>query len=285
MLAILFGLTTALGWGTADFIARFTGRALGVETALLGMLGISAVLITIIGWSLGVDPLAAARTPWLTGLAGIGLMLGTYLLYTGLTRGPVGTVAAIVGSYPALNLVLAAAAGESPLLREWLLSGGVLAGVVLVSIGTSEAAGDVRGRRAVTIALALLSAVGFAVAIAAGQAASRLTNELEVTILARWIAAGACLFLFLFRQEMPHFEHRWLPLLTLQGTLDGAALLSLFAAGRSEGAAIAVVVAASFSAVTILLARFILAERITPLQGVGIVLVLGGVAALAALRT
>ncbi len=56
----LWGLTTALSWGGADFIARFTGRAFGHQTALLGMLGASAVILSLICWQ---SPAPFVRDP------------------------------------------------------------------------------------------------------------------------------------------------------------------------------------------------------------------------------
>ena len=47
---MFLGSMTALGWGSADFIARFTGRSLGHEHALFGMLSTSTVILTLIVW-------------------------------------------------------------------------------------------------------------------------------------------------------------------------------------------------------------------------------------------
>ena len=40
-LSVAFGLLVAVSWGSADFIARFTDKALGTRVALLGMFWIS----------------------------------------------------------------------------------------------------------------------------------------------------------------------------------------------------------------------------------------------------
>ncbi|MEE9210461.1 MAG: hypothetical protein V3U23_08400, partial [Kiloniellales bacterium] len=80
----LWGLATALSWGSADFIARFTGRALGHQTALLGMLGVSAVILSLIFWQADAPAgVPFVRDPsgwWLILLTGLGIMTATLLL-------------------------------------------------------------------------------------------------------------------------------------------------------------------------------------------------------------
>src|SRR5688500_1595646 len=107
----LWGLTTALCWGSADFIARFTGRALGHQVALFGMLSVGAVIMTLMVWIAGVPLVWTADGWWLIVLTGVGVMMATLLLYWGLVRGPVTVVAPIVGSYPAFNVALALSLG------------------------------------------------------------------------------------------------------------------------------------------------------------------------------
>ena len=64
---VLGGSLTALCWGGADFIARYTGRAMGHRTALLGMLVVSAVVITALAFAL--------RVPFSFNPAGFGYLL------------------------------------------------------------------------------------------------------------------------------------------------------------------------------------------------------------------
>jgi hypothetical protein len=63
MSTALWGVLSALGWGSADFIARFTGRKLGITVALFGMIAVGAVALTVavlaVGW--GPDCLGASR--------------------------------------------------------------------------------------------------------------------------------------------------------------------------------------------------------------------------------
>lgn len=281
----LWGLMTAVGWGSADFIARFTGRAMGHRTALLGMLAVGAVVFSLIVWRSGEPLVWDLSGWWLLLLTGVGIMAATLLLYWGLARGPVTIVAPIVGTYPALNVALAVALGARPSALDWTAMLGVMLGVVAVARSArsfEDPVGYTRAQLRRTIAIALASAVGFAVAIAAAQYASLVYGELQTVWLGRWISLLACAGLFVLRREAPRLPARWWPPVALQGLLDGGAYVALLAGSQGPGAEIAVVVASGFSAVTVVLARIVLREAMTWAQWAGIAMIVTGVAVLSA---
>lgn len=287
----LWGLATALGWGSADFIARFTGRAMGHQTALLGMLGASAVMLGLIFWQAG----APAGTPfvddpsgwWLIGLAGIGIMTATLLLYWGLARGPVTVVAPIAASYPALNVALAVILGARPSALDWAAMVAVMLGVVAVARAArsfEDPASYTRAQLRFTIGLSLGAALGFAATIFVAQQASYLYGELQTVALSRWVSLAACALLFLVRRRAPRMPLRWWPWIGLQGLLDGFAYIALLAGSQGPGAEIAVVVGSGFGAVTVLLARIVLREAMTWAQWGGVAAIVAGVAVLSGLH-
>ncbi len=279
----LWGLVTALGWGNADFIARFTGRALGHESALLGMLGISAVVFVFLLWGSGTPLVLDPSGWWLLLLTGLGVMVATLLLYWGLARGPITLVAPLVGTYPALNVAFAVALGVRPSLLGWAAMLVVLIGVLVVAHSArsfEDSAVYTRAQLRKTIGIALASSLIFAVTFAAAQEAAQVYGELQTVVTARWISVLCCLGLFLLKREAPRLPMRWWPILTLQGLLDGGAYLALVAGGMGEGGEIAIVVSSGFGAVTVLLARVFLREAMTWAQWGGIVLIVGGVAVL-----
>jgi len=293
----LGGALTALGWGSADFIARFTGRALGHVTALFAMLGVSAVILTAIVLGLDVTVRADAAGWWLVGLMGVGLMIATALLYQALVRGPVTIVAPIVGSFPAFNIVLALVLGVRPsavawaamlsVLAAWAAMLSVLAGVVVVARATRDFEGTAHYTRAhlrKTVWLSLASSVTFAVTVAAGQEAGAVYGELGAVCIARWVSFAACGLLLALRRELPRVPMRWWPVLAFQGVLDGGAYVALLAGSEGAGSAITAVVASTFSAVTVILARLVLREPMTWFQWIGVVMILAGVATLSSIR-
>lgn len=282
----LWGLTTALCWGGADFIARFTGRALGHRLALAGMLSVGVVVFSALVWRSGQplnwDPGGA----WLLLATGVGVMVATLLLYWGIARGPVTVVAPIVGAYPAVNVGLAVLAfGARPLAVQWLAMGGVMAGVLVVARCARQFEGEAgydRAQLRTTVAIALGSALAFAFTVGAAQAAMQIYGELQTVWLARCISLAAILGLLAWRREAPRIGGRWLPLILIQGLLDGTAYLTLLLGSHGDGAAIVVVTASGFSAVTVVLAWLILREPMTALQWAGVILIILGVGVLSA---
>jgi drug/metabolite transporter (DMT)-like permease len=195
--------------------------------------------------------------------------------------------APIAAAYPCLNLGGAVLQGHAPTPGEWLALVAVLAGVVLVARPPrgEEGEGDPPASVAPTVLLAAGAAVCFACSIELGQAAARRVGELAATTGARWAALLLAVALLAARRSWPRLSGGVaLPLVVVQGLLDGAAYLALFAAARRPGAVVAVVVASGFAAVTVLLARLLLRERLGAGQWTGTALVVGGVGALAALR-
>lgn len=283
----LGGAITALGWGSADFIARFTGRALGHVTALFAMLGVSAVILTALVVGLDVAVRAEPAGWWLVGLMGVGLMTATALLYQALVRGPVTIVAPIVGSFPAFNIVLALVLGVRPALVEWAAMSSVLAGVVVVARATRGFEGTAHYTRAhlrKTVWISIASSLAFAVTVAAGQEAGAVYGELGAVCIARWVSFVACGVLLALRREVPRLPMRWWPVLALQGVLDGGAYVALLAGSQGAGSAITAVVASTFSAVTVILARLVLREPVTRVQWFGVAMILLGVATLSGFR-
>ncbi len=283
----LWGLTTALCWGSADFIARFTGRALGHRTALFGMLAVGAPVLSLIFWYSDVPLVRDISGWWLILLTGIGITTATLLLYWGLVRGPVTVVAPIAASYPALNVGLAVALGVRPNALDWIAMAAVMAGVIVVARAArsfEDPAGYTRQQLRFTIGLALGAALSFAATIVVAQQASHLYGELQTVALSRWVSLLACGLLLLARREAPRVPPRWWPWIGLQGLLDGGAYVALLAGSQGPGAEIAVVVSSGFGAVTVLLARLVLREAMTWPQWAGIAAIVGGVAMLSGLH-
>jgi drug/metabolite transporter (DMT)-like permease len=285
MSAVLLGLVTAVCWGGADFIARFTGRAVGPDVALSGMLVTSAVLLTFLFLATST-PLLESFAGWYLILAtGIGVMVATLLLYAALARGPIAMVAPIAGAYPAFNILIGLAAGIVPTGLQWIAILTVMGGVAVVARFAPEPGEDVTGDLRLTLVIALLAALAFALAISAGQAAARLHDELAVTAAARWVSVVAAFGYLVIRGRPLVVPAGWRWPVAAQGMLDGLAYVALFTAAHGPGSVIAAVVASSFAAVTVLLARFIVKEPMSLAQWVGIAMIVIGVGALSALRT
>ncbi len=275
---------TALGWGTADFIARFSGRALGYASALLGMLLVGSVVLTLyVVWA-DVELVWDFERLWLLGVCGISVAYATLLLYGGLGRGPVTVVAPIVSAYPALVVAVAFALGSRPSALQWAMMALVLVGVVVVARTApahDEDSDKVIGNRRVTVAMAIGAAVGFSLAISAGQHATPVYGEVQTLWLTRLVSLATLLFYFVLPGQSVVLPLRWWPILIVQGLLDGGAYMALFAGSHGANPELAAVTGSAFGAVTLLLARWILKEAMSGWQWAGVALIFGGVAVLA----
>lgn len=281
-----WGMMTAFGWGTADFIARYTGRAMGHVVALVGMLLISSLVMTAVAFAIELDFVWRWDGAEMLLLAGVGVMAGTLLLYWGLSRGPVTIVAPIVGSYPAINLVISVILGVRPSALQWALMLTVLAGVIVVSRASKSHEDGLEYTPAAlrkTLIIAFGAACGFAFGVIGLQAATPIYGEWQTVILSRWMSfAFAALFLLGQARGVPAVPLRWMPVLLVQGLLDGGAYLALVYGGDKIEGTLTIVVASSFSAITVVLARLILREAMSWFQWGGIFLIVGGVVALSA---
>lgn len=285
MNAALLGLVGALAWGVHDFLARFPSRKLGPTNTTFLVTATGFVALSL--WVLfdGTPDRLAWPSSWLAAVAGVFSALATLALFTALTLGPVSIVAPIAGAFPAPALLFAVVGGLRPSLAEWLAMTAVLAGVALVSQSGErhQAAGAIEpGKLKSVVGFSLLAGLSFAVSLTAGQAAAPVLGSIETAWLARVFALVTVALVYLKPSVKWQRPGRWLPFLAFMGCLDVLALTTIMAAGHMPNPAVATVVASSFSAVSVVLARIVLKEIIVPVQLIGMALIFGGVAVLTA---
>jgi drug/metabolite transporter (DMT)-like permease len=280
MTAILLGLAAAFAWGSADFAARFSGRALGPATALLTVSATGAVMVGLwlvtTGQPLPVSPGVAAL------LYGAFSVAGTLALYEALGRAPIATVAPLAGAFPAWGLAyLVLFDGLRPEPPTWAAMGLVMAGVWLVA--RSATGGGRHPASTVAIGLSVAAGLLFGMTLVAGLHATQAHGQAPALWLARAIGVLLLLPLVLRRRPRPLPPPRWLAVAAGQGALDTLAFVAVLTVRGEADAAIASIVSSTFGIVTIALARIFLREAVTRRQWAGIALTFGGIALLAAL--
>lgn len=280
----LWGAFSALGLGTADFMARFSSRAIGHASALLGMLITGCVILSV--WIALTDtPLVWTSAGWyLIAITGVATTVMTLLLYKGLARGPISVVAPIVASHPVLVVALAFLFGARPTLLQWIAMALTIFGVVVVARSASDDnPNEPRTDHAelrTTVWIAIGSMVAYAVLVFAGQRAVPVYGELQTLWMSRVTSLAVLIFFMAAAKQKPCLPVRIWPFLVVQGTLDAGGYLALFAGSAGEGAEVAAVVASTFGVVTVLLARAILKEKVNTAQWAGIALIFTCVAVL-----
>lgn len=275
---VLLGLGTAACWGVADFAARFLGRSIGALPALTLVTLFGAVELAAL-MAVRAQPLpplgAASPLVWAAAAATVAAM---WAFYEALCRAPLVVVAPLVGAYPAWGLLLGVALlGLRPDAADWAAMAAVILGMALVARGGDRAeAGQPEAAW-----LALGSGLVFAVAVLLAQQAGAEHGSAATVYYTRILGGGMLLAVLLVRARcIP--PPRWVAAAAAQAGADTGGYLLLYAAAAGLEAAIATVVSSAFGAVSVLLARVFLKERIRPLQAGGMVLVFGGVAWLAA---
>jgi uncharacterized membrane protein len=173
-MGILLGLTTALCWGSADLLARFSTRKIGtLRTMLYMQLAGLALLTAAMHWLGGWGPLAdgSGWRPWAWGIcAGFLNTLAMLALYRSFEIGKMSVVAPISASYPALTMLLSGMSGERLTAARFAGVGLILAGVMIVARGEKAREeinppdeGTPPGQRNAGVGWALISGAGFGV--------------------------------------------------------------------------------------------------------------------------
>src|SRR5436305_1480067 len=115
-MGILLGLVTALTWGGADFVARFSTHRIGTLRTMFYMQFTGFLLLTVsMRWFGGWGHLAdgSGWQPWAWGLlAGLLNACATLSLYRSFEIGKMAVVAPLSASYPALTLTLSWLSGD-----------------------------------------------------------------------------------------------------------------------------------------------------------------------------
>lgn len=285
MTAGLYGLIAALCWGSADFIARFTGRSIGHQQTIFGMIAVGTIALSLVFWWLELEIIPDFSRLWLLVISGVGIMYSTMLLYKALAMGPVTIVSPIVGSFPVFNVILAIILGARPDMVQWAAVISVLGGVWIVSYAADHFLHEIHYnekllRQAVLVALS--ASLGLGISVAASQEAARHYGELQTICASRWIGLITISLYFVYKKVLPRAVLTCWPLLTMQGLLDTTAYVVLMLAAHTSAPEMAVVTSSGFCVVTIILARIILKERMRFTHWVGVIFIVSGVSVLSA---
>ena len=310
-LGIPLGLSSGLCWGAADFFGGIQSRRLPALTVafwsqLAGALGLAVVLAiegsgpagSGFGPSLGPgDALGlGSAVAWAVesgvawGLAaGVGSGCALVLFYRGLAEGTMSVVAPISACGAVVPVAAAVLTGNQPGALAALGILAAITGVVLVSRPRSPSTGTpVRSGR--VVAMALGSALGFGlfyVFVDAGTAAAGTSGFSSSPL---WVIAGArtsslallsAIALFSRRSAL-RWPGRRIGAVALVGIGDTGANLLFAYAATTGNLAVVGVLGSLYPVATVILARWLLGERLSGGQNAGVVLALTGVGLLAA---
>ena len=305
-MGILLGLSAALSWGLADFLARFLTRRVGTLRTFLymqvaGLFMLSLALPALGGWGHLAD--GSGWRPWAWGaLAGSINAGATLALYRSFEIGKFAIVAPISSSFPALTVLLSMAAGEK-------FAAGRGAGIVLTLIGVilaaaaREPAGTAPQAGAETVAgsgqdghvgagaeaavdaknagvlWALVAAEGFGVLfwLLGFRVAPRVGAAAGVWIIRLTSMTIAFLAVLIARQPVRLRPVRlgWMVLGT--GLFDTGAYVCNNLGVVLEQVSVVSVLASLYGVVTVALAAILLREKLAVRQWIGVLLIFVGI--------
>jgi drug/metabolite transporter (DMT)-like permease len=276
----LFALVSSLLWGTSDFLGGTASRRLppmGVVAVseAVGLLGPVAVAIATgafdsptgyVGWAL----LAA-----LAGTAGI------VAFYRALSTGTMGVVAPIAALGVVVPVVVGLGQGDRPSVLQGV---GIAVGVIGIVLASGpELAANERSKLAAAMPLLLagVAAVGF------GLVFVSLDHGAETsTVMTLVVMRSASVVLLVGAGGFTGFDQlkvgvRDLPLLAVIGGFDVGANATFAYASKHGLLSVVSVLSSLYPAVTVILARSVHAERLRPVQLVGVLGALAGVSLIA----
>jgi drug/metabolite transporter (DMT)-like permease len=283
--SVLFGITAALCWGSADYLSRRQSERVGsyktVLYAHVMTLVVLAAFIPVLSPTLVVGPIAALVLT-ATGLVNFFAFL---LLYRAFHRGVVSVVAPVAYTYPAVTTVFSIILLGTILAWTNIIAiAWIIAGVVLMSTRFSQLRASLSGNRAPNIIAGVGPAIGASVFfgivyVGVGYSIPLVGYVLPVVFLRGVASAAGFLLAPLLKQEVRPSRSALSNTIIVMGILEAIGFLA-FSYGISQGgSSLPVVTAVSGmgGAVAAAYGLVFLRERLETNHVIGVVLSLTGV--------
>jgi drug/metabolite transporter (DMT)-like permease len=271
ILTILFGLSSALAWGAADFFGGLASRKARASQAVLygELFGLAALLAgAFLSGEALIDPLS-----WLLcAIAGSMGTLGLMLFFQAMIKGRMSIASPVAALTGAVLPVVAGSFTDG--FPGWLtLAGFVLALVAIWFISLPEGSPKSLRVRLADLGLPLIAGVGFGVYLILihrgsqvglfwPMIASRSTGVLTMVV-----------YMLVMRHSFVPARPAW-SLFILNGLLDVTGNGFYILSGQAGRMDIAAVLASLYPGATVLLAGLFLHERLGRLQWAGILVAL-----------
>lgn len=269
--AVAFGLLSAMTWGAGDFCGGMASKR-GRVTAVVVVSQLAGVTV-LIGLALFLAEPTPPAADWLRGAAaGISGAVGLLSLYRGLADGRMSVVASIAAIVTGLVPVLVGLWLEGiPSMLHLLGFGVALAAVWLISRsgpGMSIQRRDVR--------LSVIAGLGFGLFLVL---IGRVSSDAILWPLVAARVASICSLLFV---SILSGNAGWpatdlLATIVMAGLMDAAGNAFYALAARAGRLDTAAVLGSLYPASTVMLSRFILDERLSRRQWLGVAAALGAV--------
>ena len=264
---VVFGLAASLFWGSGDFNGGLASRRSNASSVVIAAYAIGCVLLIALAL-LWTEPFPSPIDILWGALAGLAGATGLIAFYSALSIGRMGIAAPVsailTASLPVLFSLFTAG------LPTWLQLGGFI--LALIAIGLISRPERAKGRPE-GLGLAMLAGCGFGCFFIL---ISRVTptSTFWPLAVARLTAVLFLLVVVLLRREPTLPKMKVAPFVILAGVLDAIGNAFFVLATHNGRLDIAAVLSSLYPAATVLLAAIVLRERVTRIQGIGILIAL-----------
>ena len=272
VMAVVLALMGSVMWGIADFVGGFTSKKVHVSVVVTISQFFGLLTIALYGVLTGGQWDSAA---WMWAVfASVSGFAGLMMFYQALSIGRMGIVSPIAALGALIPLAAGLISGDQPSASQYL-------GIVVAIVGIVFASGPEisGGADPKPVFLAVGAAVGFGTcfwAMAEGSQYSVLSTMLLMRIVT--VTLGLIAVSFTIRSFT--VESRSVKLLAVVGVFDVLANVAFGIATTSGMLSLVGVLGSLYPVATVLLARFILKEKLLPIQYVGVGAALLGVVAI-----
>jgi drug/metabolite transporter (DMT)-like permease len=265
--AVFFGLVSAVTWGAGDFSGGMAVKRTNPYGVVIAAHSISLILLLALGIITG-EPVPPLHDWLWGGAAGIAGCIGLTLLYSALATGQMSIAAPVSALVAAALPVLVSAFLEK--LPGW----GVLTGFVFALTAVWLISGGIGLEfQPKKLSMPFLAGVGFGLFFIFLHQGS--SSSIFWTLVATRIASISSLLVFSIITRQPWIPTRdsWFPIF-MSSILDSAGNAFYALSARMGRMDVAAVLGSLYPGSTVLLAWFILKERVSPLQMAGIFIAL-----------
>lgn len=278
MIAVALALAASLSWGIADFGGGIGARRVQIVWVLVVSQAAGLALVGLLALATLPQPPSGRELAWGVFGGAMGAVgLGSF--YRALAVGTMGIVGPISATGAIVPLAYGLARGEHPSVLQGV---GIVAAVGGVVAASLEPLPEGTGRKLATgVGLALLAALGFGASILGLNRVSQAGVVWGTLTLRLTVVPLVCLAALLLRPSSARLRAS-LPILVAAGLFDTGANLLYGASARHGLISVVSVLGSLYPVVLVVLARFVLAERIARPQLAGVALALAGVALISA---
>lgn len=291
-MGVLLGLLAALGWGSADFLARYATRLIGTYRTLFYMQFIGLSCLSVYLLATGQLPRlleTAGWQPWAwCVLVALLNVIGSLALYRAFEIGVLMIVSPIAASYAALTVALSLLSGETLSRLRGIGIGLALIGAVFAATSFAPPQevkadiGEQRRKQRLTrgAGLAVFAAVAYGVMfwLLGTQVTPALGGVAPIWLIRLVTPFTLALLATPTRQSLRLPPGRGWWLIAGVGVLDTSAYVANTIGFATHQIAVVSVLASLFSTVTVMLAWLFLREKLHWSQWLGVAGIFAGVA-------